>query len=104
VDLFSEATCHVSGPLGELAIKGKLLRSSWGTTANERTMVATECVSEHGKAQCHELNGKCVTERDGYYIVSGICMAFGVAFLLGYIIPTARRLQTLPTSVWRVKM
>ncbi|KAF8746264.1 hypothetical protein AX14_000062 [Amanita brunnescens Koide BX004] len=86
VDLFSEATCHVSGPLGELAIK------------------ATECVSEHGKAQCHELNGKCVTERDGYYIVSGICMAFGVAFLLGYIIPTARRLQTLPTSVWRVKM
>ena len=71
---------------------------------NERAMIATECVSEHGKARCHELNGKCVTERDGYYIVSGICMAFGVAFLLGYIIPTARRLQTLPTSVWRVKM
>lgn len=103
MDLFSVATCHVSSPLGELAIKGKFF-FSWKTMDNERAMIATECVSEHGKARCHELNGKCVTERDGYYIVSGICMAFGVAFLLGYIIPTARRLQSLPTSVWRVKM
>ncbi|KAF8634402.1 hypothetical protein AX15_000854 [Amanita polypyramis BW_CC] len=86
VDLFSEATCHVSEHLGELTIK------------------ATECVSDHGKARCHEVGGMCVTERDGYYVVSGICMAFGVVFLLGYIIPTARKLQTLPTSVWRVKM
>ncbi|KAK2461703.1 hypothetical protein APHAL10511_006166 [Amanita phalloides] len=86
VDMFSEATCHVSGHLGELTIK------------------ATECVSEHGKARCREVNGTCVMERDGYYIVSGICMAFGVAFLVGYILPTARRLQTMPTSAWRVKM
>ncbi|PFH54736.1 hypothetical protein AMATHDRAFT_52526 [Amanita thiersii Skay4041] len=83
VDIFSEATCHVAG---ELAIK------------------ATECVSDHGKAHCAEVNGKCVTERDGYYIVSGLCMGFGVLFLIGYIVPTARRLQGLPTSAWRVKM
>ncbi|KAF8640470.1 hypothetical protein AX17_000133 [Amanita inopinata Kibby_2008] len=86
VDLFSVATCHVAGARDELIIK------------------ATECVSDHGKAECAALNGTCITETDGYYIVSGVCMAFGVVFLIGYIIPTARRLQTLPTSVWRVKM
>ena len=27
---------------------------------------ASECVSDAGKAQCHELGGQCHTERDGY--------------------------------------
>jgi len=83
VDFFSKATCHASG---KLSVK------------------AAECVSELGKQQCHTMGGTCVIERDGYYIVTGICMTFGVAFLIGYIIPTARKLQALPTSVWRVKM
>ena len=59
----------------------------------EPSQVAAECVSEHGKSQCADINGECVTERDGYYWVSGLCLMFGVAFLLGYIIPTVRRLQ-----------
>jgi MFS transporter, PAT family, solute carrier family 33 (acetyl-CoA transportor), member 1 len=54
---------------------------------------AAECVSEHGKSQCADINGECVTERDGYYWVSALCLMFGVAFLIGYIIPTARKLQ-----------
>ncbi|KIL58525.1 hypothetical protein M378DRAFT_86388 [Amanita muscaria Koide BX008] len=79
VDLFNEATCHVPG---ELSVK-----------------VTTFCAPE----QCHGMGGECVILRDGYYIVSGLCMAFGVAFLIGYIIPTARKLQALPISEWRVK-
>lgn len=54
---------------------------------------ASECVSDHGKSACTNIGGKCVTETDGYYVVSGICLAFGVIFLIAYIIPTARRLQ-----------
>lgn len=55
--------------------------------------IAAECVSEHGKSQCADISGECVTERDGYYWVSALCLTFGVAFLLAYSIPTARKLQ-----------
>ena len=54
---------------------------------------AAECVSDRGKELCADISGECVTEQDGYYYVSAICMIFGVLFLVGYIIPTARRLQ-----------
>lgn len=55
---------------------------------------ATECVSDHGKASCKDIDGICVTERDGFYIVSALCLAFGVIFLVTFIIPTARNLQS----------
>jgi len=84
IDLFSVATCRVS---------------------NAAVIVpVTECVSDHGKAHCKDIKGTCVSERDGYYIVCAICLAFGVIFLVAFIIPTARKLQKLPTSVWRIKM
>lgn len=86
VDLFSVATCQVTGNGIELAVR------------------AAECVSEHGKDLCKEINGECITETDGYYIVSAICMLFGVLFLVAFIVPTARRLQALPTSAWRIKL
>lgn len=54
---------------------------------------ASECVSERGKEVCLDIDGKCITEHDGYYYVSAICMSFGVLFLVFYIIPTARKLQ-----------
>jgi hypothetical protein len=84
VDYFSEAYCEVNEAHSELLVK------------------AIECVSEHGKDVCSEIGGKCITERDGYYYVSAICMSFGVLFLVFYIIPTARKLQALPMYRWRV--
>jgi hypothetical protein len=84
IDLFSVAICKV--PEAAIAVK------------------ATECVSDHGKARCKDIGGNCVTETDGYYIVCGICFAFGIIFLIAFILPTARKLQQLPVSVWRVKM
>ncbi|KAF8898334.1 acetyl-coenzyme A transporter 1 [Infundibulicybe gibba] len=86
VDLFSVATCKVADAGVDIRLQ------------------ATECVSEHGKALCEKIDGECITEHDGYYIVSALCMMFGLIFLLAFIIPTARKLQALPTSVWRVKM
>ncbi|KAF9569838.1 MFS general substrate transporter [Agrocybe pediades] len=84
IDLFSVATCEV--PKAGIDV------------------LARECISDHGKALCKEIGGTCVTKSDGYYIVSAICLAFGVIFLVAFIIPTSRKLQKLPTSVWRVKM
>lgn len=55
--------------------------------------IAAECVSEHGKTQCAAIDGQCIVERDGYYLVSAFGFLFGVVFILGYIIPTARKLQ-----------
>ena len=55
--------------------------------------VALECVSDHGKQACSDLGGECVTERDGYYIVSAICLSLGVIGLFVHMIPTARKLQ-----------
>ena len=54
---------------------------------------AAECVSEHGKAACKELGGECITERDGYYILSAVCLGLGVISVIFHMIPTARKLQ-----------
>ena len=45
------------------------------------------------------MNGQCVTERDGYYIVSAICIALGVLTCVLYITPTAKRLEGEPRSL-----
>jgi hypothetical protein len=82
-------------------------------------LLATECVSEHGKKACKDMGGICHIERDGYYIVNGACLVVGLIILLAYIIPTARKLQgmlhlslnihfvtalpALPISVWRIR-
>lgn len=34
-----------------------------------------------------------MTDRDGYYTVSGICLALGLLSVVFYMIPTARKLQ-----------
>ena len=39
------------------------------------------------------MGGQCIIERDGYYWISGVCVTFGLIFLVGFIIPTARKLQ-----------
>ncbi|KAJ3923140.1 acetyl-coenzyme A transporter 1-domain-containing protein [Lentinula edodes] len=86
VDALSVATCKVTEAGTELAVK------------------ASECVSEHGQATCREIGGTCVTETDGYYIISAACFIFGIVFLVAYIIPTAKKLQELPPLAWRVKL
>ncbi|KAI0090041.1 MFS general substrate transporter [Irpex rosettiformis] len=82
VDLFSVATCQNKGQ--GVSVK------------------AAECVSDHGKAACMDLGGECITERDGYYIVSAVCLALGVLSVIFFMIPTARKLQAVPPSKWRV--
>ncbi|KAG8704399.1 hypothetical protein FRC09_003546 [Ceratobasidium sp. 395] len=86
VDFFSVATCKVKEETGDIIMK------------------ASECVSDHGKAACADLGGVCHTERDGYYIVSWICITLGASILLFYIWPTAKKLQALRQSEWRVNV
>lgn len=70
------------------------LRQQWqGIEAIFFFLTANECVSEEGKVLCKSLGGECVTLKDGYYTVTAICVAFGVIFLVAFIIPTARKLQ-----------
>jgi Acetyl-coenzyme A transporter 1 len=42
---------------------------------------------------CSDIGGTCITERDGYFITTGLCLALGVISLVVFILPTARRLQ-----------
>ncbi|KAN0116511.1 MFS general substrate transporter [Russula decolorans] len=84
IDFFSIASCKVDGDNASSTAKG------------------AECVSEGGKAMCTAAAGTCVMERDGYYITTGICLAVGLLFLVAYIIPTAKRLQALPLTRWRI--
>ncbi|KAI0259004.1 acetyl-coenzyme A transporter 1-domain-containing protein [Gloeopeniophorella convolvens] len=84
VDFFSVATCEVGQATSTLTVK------------------AAECVSEQGKAHCADIGGQCITERDGYYITTGICLTLGVISFVTYILPTARKLQALPVTKWRI--
>ncbi|EJD04363.1 uncharacterized protein FOMMEDRAFT_107026 [Fomitiporia mediterranea MF3/22] len=86
VDFFTIATCKINDG------------------GSETILEATECVSDLGKAHCADLGGTCVTERDGYYITSAVCVTLGILILSSYVIPTARRLQSLPASKWRVSV
>ena len=56
-------------------------------------VVGGECVSEHGKHLCESSGGTCVIERDGYYYMSALCVVIGAALLVGFVLPTVRRLQ-----------
>ena len=50
-------------------------------------------MSDAGKSECADIGGECITARDGYYIVSAICMTLGAVLLVFYIAPVSRRLQ-----------
>jgi len=84
IDYFTIATCEVDGNSTSLTAQG------------------VECVSEEGKALCSAAAGTCVMQRDGYYITTGICLVVGLLFIVAYVIPTAKRLQALPLTKWRV--
>ncbi|ORY21433.1 acetyl-coenzyme A transporter 1-domain-containing protein [Naematelia encephala] len=88
VDLLTSATCN-------------LPQSPFSSSA-PRTL--GECVSDHGKSQCSSAGGICVIERDGYYIMSAVCVVLGAAVLVWIILPSVKRLQSLPMSAWRVKL
>ena len=92
VDFFSIATCEVSEAGSTLIVKGtrsgSLLNKDSDTVPQ-----AAECVSEQGKTMCSDIGGSCKTERDGYFITTGLCLTLGVISLVTFIIPTARRLQ-----------
>jgi len=87
VDAFTKASCLIH-PEGSPDI----------------SVAAQECVSDHGMAVCAELGGVCRTERDGYYLTSSICILLGAILLIGFVQPTARKLQSLPSTAWRVKL
>ncbi|GAA5998892.1 uncharacterized protein JCM10292_005777 [Rhodotorula paludigena] len=85
IDAFSVAVCHVKDENLDLVVASR------------------ECVSDHGKAACADLGGECLTERDGYYYVSALCILAGACVLVAFVQPVARRLQALPAQAWRVK-
>jgi len=84
IDFFTIATCEVDDNSSSLTAKG------------------VECVSEEGRALCSAAAGRCVMERDGYYITTGVCLLVGMLCLVAYVIPTAKRLQGLPLNAWRL--
>ena len=51
------------------------------------------CVTEESKKACSVAGGHCVITRDGYYIMSFICVGVGAVLLVKYILPTVKRLQ-----------
>ncbi|WWD16354.1 hypothetical protein CI109_100780 [Kwoniella shandongensis] len=98
VDLLTVATCSIptslSGQLSEkLLLGGHKSGPGYG-----------ECITEHGKSLCATAGGQCIVQRDGYYIMSILCVSLGAGLLIMFILPTIRRLSSLPMSAWRVKI
>ncbi|OCF73566.1 hypothetical protein I204_05409 [Kwoniella mangroviensis CBS 8886] len=91
VDLLTIATCSVP-------ISTTLEKSSLASTSSN------ECISEAGKHACSAAGGECVVVRDGYYIMSMVCVTLGAMILIGFVLPTVKRLSALPMSAWRVKI
>lgn len=92
MDILSDATCKVVDKGLDISVQGSGY-SFYSSVDLSQSCTAAECVSDHGKAMCKEINGECITKRDGYYLVSGLCMSLGVILLITFIIPKARQLQ-----------
>ncbi|KAG0327193.1 hypothetical protein BGZ99_008174 [Dissophora globulifera] len=60
------------------------------------------CVSESGNARCHDLQGTCVIQQDGYYYTSTACVMIGFTLLILYIAPTIRYLESLNPKLWKL--
>nr|XP_019014711.1 uncharacterized protein I206_00797 [Kwoniella pini CBS 10737]OCF53492.1 hypothetical protein I206_00797 [Kwoniella pini CBS 10737] len=87
VDVLTIASCSVPTSIFEKGI----------TSTNE-------CVSEAGKHACSAAGGECAVLRDGYYIMSMVCVTLGAMILIGFVLPTVKRLSALPMSAWRVRI
>jgi hypothetical protein len=73
------------------------------TVSHIFSILVFSCANEPGKSLCHELNGECVIQRDGYYYVSSLCVLVGSMLLVAYIAPTIRYLECkscLPCVEW----
>ncbi|KPV73383.1 uncharacterized protein RHOBADRAFT_45960 [Rhodotorula graminis WP1] len=104
IDALSVAVCHVrSSSLDPDGFASSSSSSSAEGGDMDLVVRSAECVSDHGKAACAQLGGECVTERDGYYAVSAVCIVAGAVLLWTFVGPVARKLQSLPASAWRVK-
>ncbi|KAH9000952.1 acetyl-coenzyme A transporter 1-domain-containing protein [Lactarius hatsudake] len=62
--------------------------------------VATCQVNEAGSSLT--VKGGFSTSATGYYITTGLCICMGIVALVAYVLPTARKLQALPLSKWRI--
>ena len=93
IDYFTVATCKVKEQGSEVLIKGNVSDPGLERGKTDVLFVASECVSEYGKGQCTALGGECVTERDGYYIVSTFCIIVGINIFLMFTRPAALALQ-----------
>lgn len=90
VDMLTVATCSVpSGSTTSLGSKPLLSPSASDLG---------ECVTEHGKNLCAQAGGECIMQRDGYYIMSAVCVTLGAGLLIVFILPMVRRLagKSLP--------
>ncbi|EPQ28700.1 uncharacterized protein PFL1_04003 [Pseudozyma flocculosa PF-1] len=100
VDLFTVSSC--SAPSSVSMLKEPALADMW--SGGGRAVVGRECTSDLGKAACSAAGGLCTIERDGYYWTSTLCVVVGTAILVAFIMPAAKRLQSLPPSAWRVNL
>lgn len=73
-------------------------------TVSRCSATGAECTSELGKEACAGAKGSCVTERDGYFVMTFACMTVSALLLMYHILPTIKKLMALPMSAWRVKI
>ncbi|KAL8890495.1 MAG: hypothetical protein Q9215_002356 [Flavoplaca cf. flavocitrina] len=92
VDYFTLATCHppLDPPKDLSTLKGDLITAPFS------------CALEAQKQTCLAGAGKCVVERDGYYITNVVCVLVGVVTFAAFIRPAVVKLQKLPLRAWRL--
>ncbi|WVQ77305.1 hypothetical protein IAR50_006989 [Cryptococcus sp. DSM 104548] len=100
IDLLTVASCSL--PTSHASSPGSSAANPLGKVGLEATY--GECVSEVGKHACRDVGGECVVARDGYYLMSAVCVTLGAGLLIVFILPMVRRLASLPMSAWRVKI
>lgn len=84
VDHFTQATC-ITKPASSTKIEHPF-----------------SCAVQSEKERCDSLGGLCNVERDGYYMVNVMCVAFGLVTFFMYIRPRVMMLQSLPLRAWRL--
>ncbi|BEI79781.1 hypothetical protein CcaverHIS002_0103100 [Cutaneotrichosporon cavernicola] len=90
--------------LGGTWPKPLILRAVDLLTRSACSQTGRECTSEEGKAACTAAGGRCVITRDGYFVMTALCVVCSGLLLVTHILPSIKRLMALPMSAWRVKI
>ncbi len=95
VDWFTKHACM-------LPRTGEDVQSTLSAASASLGAIKGSCTGEAARDACIQAGGKCIVERDGFYVVNTVSVVIGLVIVTAVIIPRIRLLEMVPPRKWRI--